>query len=111
MRRKTLSIDAGPLARQLLADAISTFAEAAYPPGASECAQVARESLLTTAGILRTATARAEISSRQRPMLKQAIRWYFSEVSPQLTEDQVEALLGVLRGSPATDELFLQQAP
>lgn len=106
MRRKTLTIPAGPRARQLLAQAIGTFAEAAYPPGASECAQVARESLLGTAATIARAVDAATVSARQRSLLKQAVTWYFAEVSPQTPAPQVQALLELLRGQPADDDLF-----
>ena len=106
MRRKTLTVPAGPRARHMLAAAIRTFAEAAYPPGASECAQVARESLLTTAETIDQSCDGAAVSSRQRSLLKQAVTWYFTEVSPETPPEQVQGLLELLRGNAVDDALF-----
>jgi hypothetical protein len=103
MRRKTFSISAGPRARQLLAEVITTFAEAAYPPGASDCAQVARETLLTTAAQIRQADGPTPVSVRQRSMLKQAVKWYFGEVSPQARGAHEQPLLDLLAGQSVDD--------
>jgi hypothetical protein len=107
VRRRTLTIPAGPHARQLLAEAIAAFAEAAYPPGGSECAQVARETLLTSAETIRQADGPAVVSSRQRSLLKQAVQWYFQEISPHSPPAHSEALLELLHGHSVDDTLFL----
>lgn len=106
MRRKTFAIPAGPLARQALAEAISAFTEAAYPPGGSDCAQVARETLLTTAGQIRQADGPAAASVRQRPLLKQAVQWYCCEFPGRCSESHEAALLALLRSEPVNDALF-----
>lgn len=90
----------------MLAQAIRTFAEAAYPPGASECAQVAREALLTTAETIALSSDGASVSTRQRSLLKQAVTWYFAEISPETPPAQVQALLELLRGNAVDDALF-----
>jgi hypothetical protein len=105
-RRKTVELPAGPRARRLLAEVLTHFTAAAYPPGGSECAQVARETLQTTAQRLAACDAPAEISLRQRPLLKQAIRWYFAEVSPQTAGKHEQPLLDLLSGTPVDDGLF-----
>lgn len=81
MKRKTLSIRCDARQAALLAEALSAYAEAAYPRGGSECAQAARETLLdSAAAIARDAGAEgATISRRQRGLLKTAVRWYWEE--------------------------------
>lgn len=106
MRRRTFEIPAGPRARLRLAEIIRVFAEAAYPQGGSDCAQVAREALLTTATQIETADGPATASVRQRPLLKQAVKWYCREVEGLCADQREQALLDLLRGQAVDDGLF-----
>lgn len=66
-----------------LAGALRAYAEAAYPPGGSECAQVAREALLDTANSIDAATAGViRLPRRQLPLLRAAVTWYFDAADP-----------------------------
>jgi len=70
---------------RLLAEALSSYAHAAYPPGGTECAQVSRETLLTSAREIAANAASshgAELRRRQRSMMKAAVQWYFSDEGP-----------------------------
>ncbi len=64
-----------------LANAISCYVEAAYPPGGNECGQVARETLLTTVqSIVKSANSgEVKLRTRQRRMLVTAVEWYCAE--------------------------------
>ena len=81
MKRKTLLIRCDARQAALLAEALSTYAEAAYPRGGSECAQAARETLLDSAAVIARDAGGdgAEVSRRQRGLLRTAIRWYWDE--------------------------------
>ena len=68
-----------------LARALAEYAYAAYPPGGSECAQVSRETLLTSAQEVANHAADSDgatLSRRQRVLLKAAVQWYFSADGP-----------------------------
>lgn len=77
--RLTLTCDAR--VRNILCQAIRAYAVAAYPPGGSDCAQVARYTLLELAQQIETAGAAAagpiEISRRPRAMVRAALQYHF----------------------------------
>lgn len=80
MKTKTFTLQCSVEHANLLSEAITTYAHAAYPPGGSECAQVSREALLESANNIRQYAASeqgADLRKRQRAMLKSAIAWYF----------------------------------
>lgn len=107
MARKTFLIAAGPLGRRLLTEAIRCFAAAAYPPGGSDCAQVARETLLTTAAAIEGSSGEVRASIRQRALLRQAVQWYAEHVDALdgAQRDALnQALQGMLRGEQIEDE-------
>jgi hypothetical protein len=109
VKAKTFDIPAGPRGRAVLVAAIRSFAHAAYPPGGSECAQVARESLLTTAATIETSTDPARASRRQRVMLRQAMQWYGEQLEG-LAETRraalTAALLQLLKGETVDESVF-----
>ena len=81
MKKRQLHFICTNHACEKLAKVLSTYAHAAFPVGGSDCAQATRESLLDMA--LRLAENKDDvfaINPRQIPMLKSAIKWYFSEV-------------------------------
>lgn len=97
---KNLEIRCNEQQAQLLATAISAYAEAAYPDGGSECAQVSRETLFTSAKRIAQeagSTQGAQISRRQRGMLKAAVDWYFSDDGPGNSQLHDELLSFVQR--------------
>lgn len=76
-RPRSVTVDCDSALAQRLGEAIRCYAEAAYPPGGSECAQVARETLLDTAAKCSGHAGGAlELPKRQLAMLKAALRWY-----------------------------------
>jgi len=88
MKSRTFSLVASSEEARMLAEALSSYAQAAYPPGGSECAQVARESLLESAREIASnaaGPAGATLSRRQRAIMKAGVRWYFSDEGPGQT--------------------------
>lgn len=79
MASKKLSLYFSLALKQDLCAAIRLYAEAAYPPGGSECAQVAHETLLEAAHAIDeqfATSGRAEVSSRLRGQLNAALDYY-----------------------------------
>lgn len=78
-KKRTLAINTTCGQGEALKKVITTYAHAAYPVGGSDCAAATRQALLDVADQLLD-SERVEISARQRPMLKSAVNWYFTEV-------------------------------
>ena len=68
--------------RDILCSAIREYALAAYPPGGSECAQLARYTLTELAAEIDAGISAdnilVEISKRPKPMIKAALEYYFN---------------------------------
>lgn len=110
MKTRTFDIPAGPRGRAVLADAIRTFAHAAYPPGGSDCAQVARETLFTTAANIETSDGPAQASRRHRVLLRQAVQWYGENIEEQSEQQRTAltaALLQLLEGEAVDEQVFV----
>lgn len=95
--------------RDILCAAIREYALAAYPPGGSECAQVARYTLLELADQIDAGIGQesgsVEISKRPRAMVKAAIQYYFDRDDAETGTGSVhrrELFLQLLRSTPAT---------
>jgi len=95
--------------RDILCTAIREYAHAAYPEGGSDCAQLARYTLLElaaeiNAGISAEKTS-VEISKRPRAMVKAALEYYFNrqdETSGATSMHQRELFVSLLNGAPVT---------
>ena len=84
MARKTFRIQAEAERARLLSRQLRAYADAAYPPGASECAQSAHAALSEAADSIEYAAdagAYAEISVRLRAMMKAAVRYHYQDGS------------------------------
>ena len=95
--------------RDILCTAIRDYAVAVYPPGGSECAQVARYTLLELADQINDGigpeSGSVEISKRPRAMVKAAIQYYFDRVDAETGTGSVhrrELFLQLLRSTPAS---------
>lgn len=95
--------------RDVLCAAIRGYAHAAYPEGGSECAQVARYTLLELAGQVEAAISgdshSVGISKRPRAMLKAAVEYHFDQqdaASGSTSVHQRALLQGLLQEQPAT---------
>lgn len=95
--------------KALLCAAIRQYVDAAYPEGSSECAQLARYTLLELAaeidaGITEN-NASIEISKRPKAMMKAALEYYFNiidETSGSASERQRELFNALLAGEVVT---------
>lgn len=100
--RKKIKLCCDPEVRDILCTAIREYAHTAYPAGGSECAQVARYTLLElAAGIEAGITGKnqsIEVSKRPRAMLRAALEYYFnrSDESLGLTSTHQRALFDSL---------------
>lgn len=103
----TLQCDTG--VKDILCRAIREYARAAYPDGGSDCAQVARYTLLELAQQIDAGITsdqdRVEISRRPRAMVKAAIEYFYDRqdaASGTASARQRALLLGMLRGEVVT---------
>jgi len=78
MRKRTFNFDGSQGAAQMMVTILNHYANVAYPIGGSDCAAASREALQTIATNIEQ-NEQAEISRRQRPMLKSAVKWFYTE--------------------------------
>jgi len=82
--RKKIRLYCDPEVRDILCTAIREYAHTAYPAGGSECAQVARYTLLELAAEIDAGitghSETVQISKRPRAMVKAAIEYYFNRM-------------------------------
>ena len=80
--RKKIKLCCDVTVRDILCAAIREYAYAAYPEGGSECAQVARYTLLELATEIEAGisneNATVEVSKRPKAMVKAALEYYFN---------------------------------
>jgi len=90
-----------------LCQALRDYAEAAYPPGGSECGQVARAALMDAAVALETGFAesgsQAEVSRRLRAHIKAAVTYYCEQHEGALSCACLERFI---TGEPVTEQQF-----
>ena len=95
---------------EVLCQAIELYAAAAYPPGGSECAQAARESLRSAAQSLRAnfdpQVGTTSMSRRIVTHVKAALEYYFAEqnVDNSLQLKQQELVFKALHGQPVSQQ-------
>lgn len=103
---KTIRIECPVAMQKILSAAIHEYVEAAYPPGGSECGQVARQALEDAAKKLQTDFAAnegvyAELSRRLRGHLKAAFKYY---VEQHQCQNLLPLLLQLLEGEAVSTE-------
>jgi len=75
-----------------IATAVFIYADAAYPQGGSECAQASNQSLKQLAqAIHNSPQIPFNYKKRQKPMLKAAIRWFYSADNPIEHDASIQA--------------------
>ena len=82
---KTFTVSCSATQAKAIAEALLTYAHAAYPLGGTECSQVAHETLLDSARTLMTLNdeiTSVELRKRQRSIFAAAIDWCFSDEGP-----------------------------
>ena len=108
---KTLRIECPPVLQTIFCVAVREYVEAAYPPGCSECGQVARAALTDAvekmeSDFLANDGVYAEISRRLRSHLKAAFQYY----AEQHNAHETETLLNLLLEGKVVDENALSQS-
>ena len=73
---------------------LECFIDTAFPPNASECAQATRSSLQELSYNISISDGNCEVNTRQRPLLKTAINWYFEDITKD--DHQYQALLNFI---------------
>ena len=107
MAKKTFVIKCDAEVAALLADQIAAYTMAAYPPGGSDCAQVARDALLTVANTIREEVrinGIANISVRIRSMLKATVKFHYQQLDDQAAD--LLLMLSVLKGEAITIDRY-----
>lgn len=105
--RKKVKLCCDVTVRDILCAAIREYAHAAYPEGGSECAQVARYTLLELAAEIEAGISgeceTVEVSKRPRAMVKAALEYYFNradEVQGLTSAHQRELFASLLQENP-----------
>ena len=109
MAARTIILHCDVPVRDILCAAIRDYARAAYPEGGSECAQVARYTLLELADQVNAGISgdchSVTISRRPRAMLKAAIEYHFDRQDAEQGSTSVHQrglFHGLLQEQPAT---------
>tara|TARA_Y100001936_G_C15574394_1_gene408805 strand:+ start:144 stop:422 length:279 start_codon:yes stop_codon:yes gene_type:complete len=79
----------------ILSEALTIYAQAAFPKGGSECSQVLRESLLDSAKILTEEHDQDfvfKITKRHKDLVKSGLKWYLSNDGKKFSEQGNEIL-------------------
>ena len=98
MSRKTdfFLFDGANGTAEMLITILNHYANVAYPIGGSECAAASREALQTIANNIHEAeqlSKMAEISRRQCPMLKSAVKWFYTQSEYAAPEDEMYKII------------------
>lgn len=109
----TITLQCDVAVKEILCRAIREYAHAAYPEGGSDCAQVARYTLLELAQQIDDGITpdnqRVTISRRPRAMVKAAIEYFYDRQDAAAGTDsaqQRDLMKGMLRGGVvSSDEL------
>lgn len=83
MKKRQFAFDGAEGVADKMAEILNHYAEAAYPLGGSDCAAASRQALQELATNIIQAELNNEVAmlnKRQRPVLKAAATWYFSEL-------------------------------
>ena len=82
MKKRTFFFEGSEGTAEMMVAILNHYANVAYPVGGSDCAAASREALKSIAINILQAQAEgleAEINRRQRPMLKSAVKWFYTE--------------------------------
>lgn len=86
MKKRTFFFDGSKGAAQMMVLILKHYADVAFPLGGSDCAAASREALQTIADNIMQSEI-AEINRRQRPMLKSAVKWFYTESDYAAAQD------------------------
>ena len=100
MKKRTFIFDTSEGAGEALSKVLLQYTETAYPKGGSDCAAASREALLSIVNKIE-GDEYCEISTRQRPILNAAVKWYYQEscekVGNEIDSAEFELLLSLLQ--------------
>jgi len=92
MKKRTFKFDSSSGAGDILSNVLQHYASVAFPMGGSDCAATSRQALLELSAKLVGENNEAdtvEISTRQRPILKSALTWFYEETVLKNNDDEV----------------------
>lgn len=81
-KKRIFHFDGSEGRAEMMVAILNHYANVAYPIGGSDCASASREALQSIATKLLQAQSEgveAEISRRQRPVLKSAVTWFYTK--------------------------------
>ena len=82
VKKRIFHFDGSDGKAEMMVAILNHYANVAYPIGGSDCASASREALQSIAINIMKAQSEeqnAEISRRQRPILKSAVTWFYTE--------------------------------
>lgn len=77
-KKRIFHFDGSDGAAEMMVTILNHYANVAFPLGGSDCAAASREALQAIADNI-AQNELAEINRRQRPMLKSAVKWFYTE--------------------------------
>ncbi len=86
MKKRTFIFDGSDRANEMLSLILKHYADIAFPLGGSDCAAASREALQSIASKIML-SEQSELSRRQRPILKSAVKWFYTESEYAAPED------------------------
>ena len=78
MKKRTFIFDGSGGAAEAMVAVLNHYANVSFPPGGSDCAATSRQALMELVDKF-SQNELCEISRRQRPMLKSAVKWFYTE--------------------------------
>ena len=90
MKKRIFVFDGSEGGAEMMVLILNHYAEVAFPLGGSDCAAASREAIQGIAYNIMHAESEgcdAEINRRQRPMLKSAVKWFFTQSEYAAPED------------------------
>lgn len=78
MRRKTFQFDGSEGAAEMMIALLNHYSNVAFPLGGSDCAAASCEALHTIIRTIKLSEV-SELSRRQRPILKSAVKWFYTQ--------------------------------
>jgi hypothetical protein len=97
MRKKTFLFDGSEGAAEMLVLILNHFIDVAFPLGGSDCAAASRQALQAITGEINQQEF-SELARRQRPILRSAVKWFYTEsVYASPNDSMQEKLLSKLR--------------
>lgn len=94
MKKRIFKFDSSSGAGDTLSNVLQHYASVAFPVGGSDCAAASRQALLALSDKLvgegnEDDGEIIEISTRQRPILKSALTWFYEESVLKNNDDEV----------------------